>query len=80
MLLGLLNHMNQFWEDKNVLITGAAGFIGSWLSKELIHLGAHVTALVRDWNPETMCLAKMIYETCILSLANSRTILFWKES
>ncbi len=50
--------MNQFWEDKNVLITGAAGFIGSWLSKELIRLGAHVTALVRDWNPETTLFSK----------------------
>lgn len=50
--------MNQFWKDKNVLVTGAAGFIGSWLSKELIHLGAHVTALVRDWNPETTVFSK----------------------
>ncbi|MFI5334148.1 MAG: GDP-mannose 4,6-dehydratase [Chlamydiales bacterium] len=50
--------MNQFWKDKNVLVTGAAGFIGSWLSKELIRLGADVTALVRDWNPETTVFSK----------------------
>lgn len=50
--------MNQFWGNKNVLVTGAAGFIGSWLSKELIRLGAHVTALVRDWNPETTLFSK----------------------
>lgn len=50
--------MNQFWEDKNVLVTGAAGFVGSWLSKKLITLGAQVTALVRDWNPQTVLFTK----------------------
>lgn len=50
--------MNQFWKDKNVLVTGAVGFIGSWLSKELIHLGAHVTALIRDRNPEAHVFGK----------------------
>lgn len=50
--------MNQFWKDKKVLVTGAAGLIGSWLSKELIRQGADVTALVRDWNPETALFSK----------------------
>lgn len=44
--------MQQFWEDKNIFVTGADGFIGSWLTKVLIGLGSHVTALVRDFNPE----------------------------
>ncbi|MBI2626591.1 MAG: GDP-mannose 4,6-dehydratase, partial [Candidatus Nealsonbacteria bacterium] len=43
--------MNIF-RKKNILITGGAGFIGSWLAKELIDLGAKVTALdLKNSNP-----------------------------
>jgi len=35
----------NFWYDKNVLITGGAGFIGSWLSRMLCDIGASVTIL-----------------------------------
>ena len=50
--------MQLFWKDKNVLITGGAGFIGSWLTKALIRFGANVTALVRDFSPENSRLSK----------------------
>jgi len=30
------------WKDKNILVTGAAGFIGTWLCKRLVKLGANV--------------------------------------
>lgn len=36
------------WEEKRVLITGATGFIGSWLVNELIKKDASIIALVRD--------------------------------
>ncbi|MBN2375007.1 MAG: SDR family NAD(P)-dependent oxidoreductase [Sedimentisphaerales bacterium] len=36
---------SNFWYDKNVLITGGAGFIGSWLSRLLCDMGAAVTVL-----------------------------------
>lgn len=39
---------DQFWADRPVFITGANGFIGSWLARELVHAGAHVVSLVRD--------------------------------
>jgi len=35
----------DLFEDKRVLVTGAAGFIGSWLCDVLIRFGANVTAL-----------------------------------
>jgi nucleoside-diphosphate-sugar epimerase len=35
----------SYWKDKNVLITGGAGFIGSSIAHELVASGAHVTVL-----------------------------------
>ena len=42
------------WSGKKVLVTGAAGFIGSHLSEALVELGASVSAFIRyngrdDW-------------------------------
>ncbi len=34
------------WKDKNVLITGVSGFVGSYLSKYLLDMGANVYGLV----------------------------------
>jgi CDP-glucose 4,6-dehydratase len=39
------------WKGRNVLVTGATGLVGSWLSRRLLAEGAQVVALVRDWNP-----------------------------
>ncbi len=38
----------NFWRGKSVLVTGARGFVGSWLSYALLERGAHVTVIVRD--------------------------------
>ena len=38
----------SFWKNKNVLITGAAGFVGSNLSKNLSSNGANVIGLIQS--------------------------------
>lgn len=43
----------NFWKDKNVFVTGCTGFLGSYLVKELVRLGANVTGLVRDHVPRS---------------------------
>ncbi len=43
--------MNQFWHGRRVLITGANGFLASWMTKELLVQGAHVVSLVFAKNP-----------------------------
>ena len=43
----------NFWEDKNVFITGCTGLLGSWLTKALVERGANVTGLIRDLVPKS---------------------------
>src|SRR5512136_63744 len=42
---------NEYWKNKNVLVTGATGLLGSWIVKSLTTTGAAITVLVRDWVP-----------------------------
>ena len=41
-----------FWKGKSVFVTGADGFIGSWVAKQLVDEDAKVTILVGDLKPE----------------------------
>ena len=43
----------SFWNNRNVFITGCTGFLGSYLAKELVNLGANVTGLIRDIVPQS---------------------------
>jgi CDP-glucose 4,6-dehydratase len=43
----------DFWRDRPVLVTGASGLLGSWLTRRLIDAHADVTCLVRDWVPKS---------------------------
>jgi CDP-glucose 4,6-dehydratase len=43
---------NNFWRDRSVLVTGATGLLGGWLTARLLTRGAAVTAVVRDWVPQ----------------------------
>jgi CDP-glucose 4,6-dehydratase len=41
----------EFWRHRSVLVTGATGFLGSWLAERLVGLDANVVAIVRDFVP-----------------------------
>src|SRR3989344_9464173 len=43
----------DYWRHKDVFITGATGFLGSWLTRSLVDAGANVTVLVRDIVPNS---------------------------
>jgi len=40
--------MNDFWQDRRVLVTGCTGLVGAWTVRALLEGGAHVVGLVRD--------------------------------
>lgn len=41
------------WSERTVLVTGAAGFVGSWLTERLLADGAHVVALLPEVDPRS---------------------------
>lgn len=47
---GVVDH---FWIDRRVFVTGASGFLGGWLIKELLSLQADVVVFIRDWVPNS---------------------------
>ena len=42
----------SIWRDRNVLVTGCTGLLGSWLTGRLVDLGANEVGLVRDRVPD----------------------------
>lgn len=44
---------NGFWFGRTVFVTGANGFLGSWLSRALVSEGANVVCLMRDRIPHS---------------------------
>ncbi len=43
----------EFWNHKNVLVTGAGGFKGSHLVEKLSQTSAHVISLMRSFDPQS---------------------------
>ncbi|MEL7088649.1 MAG: NAD-dependent epimerase/dehydratase family protein [Planctomycetota bacterium] len=43
-----MTERSEFWKGRNVLVTGASGFLGSWLVRDLREARAEVVGLVRD--------------------------------
>jgi CDP-glucose 4,6-dehydratase len=52
----------KFWPDRPVLITGATGLVGSWLTRRLHEAGAEVVCLVRDWVPQSELVRSRLIE------------------
>src|SRR5579885_1224743 len=46
--------MNKnFWQNRNVFITGSTGLLGSWLTEYVALQGANVSILIRDHIPKS---------------------------
>ncbi len=58
------------YEGRSVLVTGAQGFVGSWLTERLLAEGARVVALRRDAEPESRFHTEGIEERCVLAQAD----------
>jgi CDP-glucose 4,6-dehydratase len=44
---------DEFWKDRNVLVTGCTGLLGSWLTKPLTEKEANIVGLIRDNVPRS---------------------------
>ncbi len=79
------DNLNNFWNNKKVLITGHTGFKGSWLTIFLNYLGSEVHGLSREEKPGIYSMANVkkllrsetkadisTYDTGILSTAISK--------
>lgn len=51
--MGISGGSAGFWTGRRVLVTGATGIVGSWLTRDLLERGAHVVAFVLDADPQT---------------------------
>jgi len=51
-----------FWRDRPVLVTGATGLLGGWLTRRLTEAGADVVCLVRDWVPQSELVRSRLIE------------------
>lgn len=40
--------MNSFWNNRTAFVTGATGFVGAHVTRQLVEQGAHVVCLQRD--------------------------------
>lgn len=49
----MTNHPIPFWFDRNVLVTGGTGILGSWLTIALVDRGANVVGLIFDEDPRS---------------------------
>jgi CDP-glucose 4,6-dehydratase len=64
------------WTDRSVLVTGAGGFIGSWLTRRLVEAGADVVALAPDLDPRSELVrggtvARVTVVPCVLEDADA---------
>lgn len=58
------------YTGRTVLVTGAQGFVGSWLAQRLLEAGARVVVVRRDIEPEARFVAEGIEERCVTVAAD----------
>ena len=58
------------WEGRAALVTGAQGFVGSWLAERLLDEGARVVVLRRDFDPDARFRSEGVEERCTVVLAD----------
>jgi CDP-glucose 4,6-dehydratase len=58
------------WSDAPVLVTGAHGFIGSWLAERLLDEGARVVVLRRDADPDSRFTREGLEDRCVVVQAD----------
>lgn len=51
--LEVMEQQPPFWLDRNALVTGCTGFLGSWLTIALVDRGANVVGLIFDEDPRS---------------------------
>ena len=56
--------------DTTVLVTGAQGFVGSWLAERLLNEGAKVVVPRRDVEPESRFRRDGIEDRCVVAAAD----------
>jgi len=54
--------VDNYWENRNVFITGATGFLGSYLAESLIERKANAIILVRDWPSRSRFIISGIFQ------------------
>lgn len=60
----------KFWGTRRVLVTGATGMVGSWLTRWLAEAGAHTVAFVSDWDPQSELIRSRVIDR--VSVVNGR--------
>jgi CDP-glucose 4,6-dehydratase len=51
--MGQMMAAKSYWTERRVLVTGATGIVGSWVTKDLLARGACVVAFVLDDDPQS---------------------------
>lgn len=83
----VIEAVKSFYRDKNVLVTGGAGFIGSHIVERLVAYGAHVTILdnfstgalkniASVLNQVTVCYADISNEFSLLKATKNKDVVF----
>ena len=54
--------VKSFWRDRSVLVTGATGLVGGWLTRRLCEAGADAVCIVRDWLPQSEMVRSRLIE------------------